>query len=544
MAGRTFTRVANGVGNRIRAEYVNELQVALEDDDARIDAKPGIDDVQGVVQTELSNNATVVAAAEDAAAAAVNTELVPALSSLTTPISSVVTSETDNTANFVANSTATVALRVLQNGGGAIAKFRNSGGDRLFVQNSGEVGVFPSSGGRGVTVQAPAWTAGQTYNYGNKDGIFYINQWTDASGLPYLSGAFQSYAKGFGMSAAKTGAGNMDAFWATIAHQGNDEVGVFIGDASSTKGGNAWGVHAAVSSATTENVLIGGSFDIARNAQGASKATTTLAAAATAGDTTISATANPGTGRFKLDSGAVEEFVSILSVSGAGPYTATLANPLAYAHGSGAALATYHAYSRGVHVRSSGTYDPDVALLIDRQSAATGEWGDHLLVMDGAGPNVRARIIGNKAAAETIPALNGTIMGQRLRVDSRTSAGAAFLQMTGPTSQEKRIHFYTENSMRYTFGADAGAETGGEAGTNFSLISHYDTGAPRYTVFSTNRGSGIFQIGKGLAITTKAGVPSDADFTGVKPNGLMVLDETNSRLYMRVGGVWKYATLT
>lgn len=39
MAGRSFTRHSNGVGNRIKAEHINELQVASETDDARIDAK-------------------------------------------------------------------------------------------------------------------------------------------------------------------------------------------------------------------------------------------------------------------------------------------------------------------------------------------------------------------------------------------------------------------------------------------------------------------------------------------------------------------------
>ena len=39
MAGRSFTRHSNGVGNRIKAEHINELQVASEADDTRIDAK-------------------------------------------------------------------------------------------------------------------------------------------------------------------------------------------------------------------------------------------------------------------------------------------------------------------------------------------------------------------------------------------------------------------------------------------------------------------------------------------------------------------------
>lgn len=51
---------------------------------------------------------------------------------------------------------------------------------------------------------------------------------------------------------------------------------------------------------------------------------------------------------------------------------------------------------------------------------------------------------------------------------------------------------------------------------------------------------------KGFRTMTKAGVPSDSDFTGLSyGDGLLVVDTTNNRLYVRTGGgLWKYATLT
>lgn len=45
-------------------------------------------------------------------------------------------------------------------------------------------------------------------------------------------------------------------------------------------------------------------------------------------------------------------------------------------------------------------------------------------------------------------------------------------------------------------------------------------------------------------IRTKAGVPSDADYATQPPDGTPVIDSTNNRLYVRVGGAWKYAALT
>ena len=42
----------------------------------------------------------------------------------------------------------------------------------------------------------------------------------------------------------------------------------------------------------------------------------------------------------------------------------------------------------------------------------------------------------------------------------------------------------------------------------------------------------------------KQGIPTDADYSSTPPNGTMVLDALNNRLYVRVGGVWRFAALT
>lgn len=42
---------------------------------------------------------------------------------------------------------------------------------------------------------------------------------------------------------------------------------------------------------------------------------------------------------------------------------------------------------------------------------------------------------------------------------------------------------------------------------------------------------------------TKAGVPSDSDFTVTPPNGTFAVDETNNRIYVRIAGTWKSATV-
>lgn len=59
MAGRSFTRHSNGVGNRIRAEHINELQAALESDDSRIDAKAGVDELPALVDAAVADTPAI-----------------------------------------------------------------------------------------------------------------------------------------------------------------------------------------------------------------------------------------------------------------------------------------------------------------------------------------------------------------------------------------------------------------------------------------------------------------------------------------------------
>jgi hypothetical protein len=46
-----------------------------------------------------------------------------------------------------------------------------------------------------------------------------------------------------------------------------------------------------------------------------------------------------------------------------------------------------------------------------------------------------------------------------------------------------------------------------------------------------------------LATKVKAGTPVDADWTVAPPNGTIVADSTGNKLWVRVGGIWKGATI-
>ncbi|MFB5193071.1 hypothetical protein [Alicyclobacillus fastidiosus] len=68
---------------------------------------------------------------------------------------------------------------------------------------------------------------------------------------------------------------------------------------------------------------------------------TTLAADAPAGSTTISVNASRPIDTAKLDMGSLSESVSIKDVTGNGPFTVTLKAPTQYDHSAGAVLAPY-----------------------------------------------------------------------------------------------------------------------------------------------------------------------------------------------------------
>lgn len=71
-------------------------------------------------------------------------------------------------------------------------------------------------------------------------------------------------------------------------------------------------------------------------------------------------------------------------------------------------------------------------------------------------------------------------------------------------------------------------------GTNYSEATGAD--------FVSTTGSAVSFPGT-LAIKSKAGAPTDADFATDRNNTIMV-DSTNNRLYVRVGGTWRFAALT
>ncbi|MBM0240021.1 hypothetical protein JNW88_28170 [Micromonospora sp. ATA32] len=168
---------------------------------------------------------------------------------------------------------AAAALRLRQSGTGPIAKWRSGTTDTGFIQNHGGLQLLPLDDGYALRVETPTWSASRPFEYGNKAGLFFVDNFVDNSGIPTVAGVYQSYTKLFGAGATKNGPGNLDAFWATINHHGPDEAGLFIGDVTGDSGGNVWGGHFKLTANTVEALMVGLELDVIKNVAGSTKET-------------------------------------------------------------------------------------------------------------------------------------------------------------------------------------------------------------------------------------------------------------------------------
>lgn len=167
------------------------------------------------------------------------------------------------TLNLDGDNSAQPILRMAQTGTGPIAKWKSAGVDVGFIMNGGGLYLAPKSETYAMHVIAPSWTQAKSYDFGNKDGLFFIRDFVDSSGTG-LPGTVQ-YSKLFGGNATKSGNGNLDAFWASVVHHGTGEVGLIIADVTGDAGGNLWGMHMALQANTVEANQFGARIELTNN---------------------------------------------------------------------------------------------------------------------------------------------------------------------------------------------------------------------------------------------------------------------------------------
>jgi hypothetical protein len=118
----------------------------------------------------------------------------------------------------------------------------------------------------------------------------------------------------------------------------------------------------------TIGVPLGGIFG-ENNALGTGGTASTLAALSVAGASTVSHTISvPATQLIQIDVGNIAEVRKVTAVSGAGPYTLTLDNPLSFAHANGVATKanTLLPFTYAFNLRNAGDLQPASFTIADR----------------------------------------------------------------------------------------------------------------------------------------------------------------------------------
>jgi hypothetical protein len=143
------------------------------------------------------------------------------------------------------------------NSDGTLPRFTDTGVYTLTVGATTRRVEATSAGG--IYTDGLAWESTRAFRDTNKDGVYYVENFQDASGvaspLTYTKGYGQWGSKG---SASVNGHGNLDAFWASYSHYGDGEVGLFIGDVTAKTGGaggNLWGGHFQLNAEVAANML-------------------------------------------------------------------------------------------------------------------------------------------------------------------------------------------------------------------------------------------------------------------------------------------------
>jgi len=214
--------------------------------------------------------------------------------------------------------------------------------------------------------------------------------------------------------------------------------------------------------------------------------------------------------------------------------------------------------SAGIGLRGSGTHGNTVRGLV--RGAATHEFG-YAETSSAASNDVDLDLLNSGATTHTIGASTtlrartaaGTVTHEGIQSFSAVQAGSvkaysaastALLAADTPAGQNARMAFQTGGSTRMELRKSTTAESGSNVGSDLEVVARDDAGSVIGNCLVITRRNRVVTATTGFVNRTKAGVPSDADFTSTPPDGVQVIDTTNHRIYTRSGGAWRYVALT
>jgi hypothetical protein len=208
-----------------------------------------------------------------------------------------------------------------------------------------------------------------------------------------------------------------------------------------------------------------------------------------------------------------------------------------------APLEARYNWSTGLHT-DQATFADNNALVMGTGQAI--QWGNSTVRLTASGTDlaINGTTLGStyaKLSGATftggITAPTGYFNAGSLNVVS--NSGNASEWLSGPAGNSKEVYFQTAGTNRWGVGALQNAETGSNAGSDFTISSFSDAGAYIGQPLSITRSSGIVNIPYGIAVSGTASI------TGTRSTGLHTDQATitdNNALVMGAGQALQWGT--
>jgi len=421
----------------------------------------------------------------------------------------------------------------------------------------------PTNGGnttnrRAVALDTPTFDNSFVFSKisSNQDGLIAVKDLnvTGGFGGQVGQGGAISYFKAIGIAAHHSGQGNYDHFWGSLYHDGTREAGMFIGDITGRRGGNAYGGHFRVTSQTTAPpFLVGLSLEVVPNVAKGVQSSATLATTipVSTATTTVELTTP-----IQLTSGTNLEFTAADATKVVAYVSSTMGSP--------STTVPVTSFTTNSAINSGGTVTVGVnstylGLLVEQNGSETASAA---ISVTGPGSAATPFVYGLNFDS-TAASVGGTAImvggswgaGLNMNANTITSVGSITGTGSSPNRDVRLVDNLVLDNSRHIKFKDAGGTSkkvlSVTSSDNFRFIAPGAT--KQWEFYDSTEATQVARItGSGRADFSVAGITTKYTTGGVQPayltNGQVEVwhdtGSSTSYLVVNVNGVSKKVALT